>query len=182
MTSSIEANPVVSKISLAVLESSGWYEVDYDTMAEPFLWGLNAVCAGVDEKLLIHSRDAKYWKIAQSGLFQERANQHTPKTLPRRRLLERSSAWGTTEDIPHVTLMTTSLFHSTFIGTEKACFSRSDSINRHWNSVFIGGMSSVADHCGIIGLEEGNYPDTVYCQRGENNQATGATYSQDSRY
>lgn len=43
MTSSLEANPVVSKISLAVIESSGWYEVDYDIMAEPFLWGLNAV-------------------------------------------------------------------------------------------------------------------------------------------
>ena len=43
ITATISANPVVSKITLAFFQDTGWYEVDYD-QAETFFWGYQDGC------------------------------------------------------------------------------------------------------------------------------------------
>ena len=43
MTGIFDFNPVFSRLSLAVLEDSGWYSVDYER-AQPLLWGRQRGC------------------------------------------------------------------------------------------------------------------------------------------
>ena len=47
MTASTVTDPVVSEFTLALLEGTGWYKVDY-SVAEPFHWGKNKGCSFLD--------------------------------------------------------------------------------------------------------------------------------------
>jgi len=51
MTASSITDSVISEFTLALLEGTGWYEVDY-TYAEPFRWGYQKGCPFVNEKCL----------------------------------------------------------------------------------------------------------------------------------
>eukprot|EP01127_Copromyxa_protea_P018691 TRINITY_DN5939_c0_g1_i3.p1 TRINITY_DN5939_c0_g1~~TRINITY_DN5939_c0_g1_i3.p1 ORF type:complete len:444 (+),score=47.39 TRINITY_DN5939_c0_g1_i3:932-2263(+) len=44
MTSSMDLFPVMSRISLSLLEDSGWYLVNYYEMADFYIWGSDAGC------------------------------------------------------------------------------------------------------------------------------------------
>ena len=48
MTGVFDFNPVFSRLTLAVLEDSGWYSVDYSA-AEPLLWGRGRGCGFIDQ-------------------------------------------------------------------------------------------------------------------------------------
>jgi leishmanolysin-like peptidase len=48
MTGVFDFNPVFSRLTLAVLEDSGWYTVNYSA-AEPLLWGRGRGCGFVDQ-------------------------------------------------------------------------------------------------------------------------------------
>ena len=43
MTSTLSSKPVISNISLAVLEDTGWYQPDY-SYSSKLVWGLNQGC------------------------------------------------------------------------------------------------------------------------------------------
>ena len=47
MTSDSIPDPVITEFTLAVLEGSGWYQVQYN-MTEPFNWGKNEGCSFLD--------------------------------------------------------------------------------------------------------------------------------------
>jgi len=49
MTASILVDQRFSLFTLALLESTGWYEVDYDTQ-EPHWWGYQKGCDFIEEK------------------------------------------------------------------------------------------------------------------------------------
>jgi len=46
MTATIEYSSRLSKLTLAMLEATGWYEVDY-SMADQFYWGEGKGCSFV---------------------------------------------------------------------------------------------------------------------------------------
>ena len=50
MTGVFSFGPVFSRLSLAVMEDSGWYTVDYSSTADTqLLWGKDRGCGFVDE-------------------------------------------------------------------------------------------------------------------------------------
>lgn len=54
MTASSISDSVISEFTLALLEGTGWYEVDYSS-AEPFRWGYNKGCTFVNSKCVDNS-------------------------------------------------------------------------------------------------------------------------------
>lgn len=48
MTGLFDFNPVFSRLSLAVLEDSGWYTVSYSA-AEPLVWGRGKGCGFITQ-------------------------------------------------------------------------------------------------------------------------------------
>lgn len=51
MTGTYTQNPVISRITLAALEDTGWYKVDYN-MADPLKWGQNLGCDFVQKSCM----------------------------------------------------------------------------------------------------------------------------------
>jgi len=51
MTASSITDAVVSEFTLALLEGTGWYQVDY-SFAEPFRWGYNRSCTFINNKCI----------------------------------------------------------------------------------------------------------------------------------
>ena len=47
MTSSVSSHMLISKITLALFEDSGWYMPDY-SQADPMWWGKNRGCSFLD--------------------------------------------------------------------------------------------------------------------------------------
>ena len=62
MTGTISGNAVFSRLTLALMEDTGWYQVDY-SMAEPLEWGKNLGC-------LFAKNSCKAWMSANAGSIQ----------------------------------------------------------------------------------------------------------------
>lgn len=59
MTGAFTQNSAFSRITLALMEDTGWYEANYD-MAEPLIWGKNLGC-------VFAKNSCKAWMMAQSN-------------------------------------------------------------------------------------------------------------------
>lgn len=71
MTANTVSDPVMTDFTLAVLESSGWYKVNY-SMTEPFHWGKNEGCEFLDgpcisDKTFVPNFDVFCTPLAQQG-------------------------------------------------------------------------------------------------------------------
>ena len=61
MTGGYTQNPVISRLSLALMEDTGWYRANY-SMAQPLKWGAGLGCDFVKKSCAdwIHIRQKQY--------------------------------------------------------------------------------------------------------------------------
>lgn len=70
MTGTHTQSPIFSRITLALMEDTGWYKANY-SMASPLTWGRNLGCNFVKKscKDWITSNQARYVKIIDVKIF-----------------------------------------------------------------------------------------------------------------
>lgn len=69
MTASSVTEPVISEITLALLEGTGWYQVDY-SKAEPFNFGRGEGCSFVDGPCTSSNGTANFIEYCNSKVYE----------------------------------------------------------------------------------------------------------------